>query len=157
MLFLLTKMKLKIKYLPNYLSDGPRMTFSHPADSGLDLRAAIDTPLLLKAGQRALVPNGVQMEMQADSTDFEIQIRPRSGLAAKAGLFVLNTPGTVDWGYRGEIKTILFNSGTEDITIQPGDRIAQAVVCPIVRPQIEEADEVSATQRGEKGFGSTGV
>ena len=150
-------MKLKIRYLENYSPSWPRMAFSHPSDSGLDLRAAIEQPLLLKAGQRALVPNGVQMEIQADSTNYEIQVRPRSGLAVKAGLFVLNTPGTVDWGYRGEIKTILYNAGTEDITIQPGDRIAQAVVCPIIRPQIEEVSEVSATQRGEKGFGSTGV
>ncbi|MBP5161320.1 MAG: dUTP diphosphatase [Alphaproteobacteria bacterium] len=150
-------MKLKIKYLPNYLPDWPRLAFAHPGDSGLDLRAAIAEPLVLKAGQRALVPNGVQMEMEADSSDYEVQIRPRSGLAAKAGLFVLNTPGTIDWGYRGEYKTILFNSSTEDVTIQPGDRISQAVVCPIVRPQIEEVTDMSATQRGDKGFGSSGV
>lgn len=150
-------MKLKIKYLPNYHADWDRLGYAKPNDSGIDLRAAIDAPLTLQPKQRAIIPNGFECEMQADTSDFEIQVRPRSGLAAKFGIMVVNTPGTVDWGYRGEVKTILFNSGDEAFDIHPGDRIAQMVVCPIVRPTIESVDELNETERAKTGFGSSGV
>ena len=150
-------MQLFVKYLENYHSDWPRLCFAKQDDSGLDLRAAIPERIILKAGTRAVIPNGIQVEMKAETTDFEIQIRPRSGLAAKKGIIVVNTPGTVDWGYRGELMTILLNTGTEDFEINPGDRIAQAVICPIVRPQIIEAENLSETERGNSGFGSSGV
>lgn len=150
-------MQLFVKYLENYNSNWPRLSFAKQDDSGLDLRAAISEPIILKSGKRAVIPNGIQVEMKAETSSFEIQIRPRSGLAAKKGIIVVNTPGTVDWGYRGELMTILLNTGEEDFEITPGDRIAQAVICPIVRPQIIEATDLSETERGETGFGSSGV
>ncbi|MBQ4084754.1 MAG: dUTP diphosphatase [Alphaproteobacteria bacterium] len=150
-------MQLFVKYLENYAKNWPRLSFAKQYDSGLDLRAAISKPFILKAGTRTVIPNGVQVEMKADTTNFEIQIRPRSGLAVKKGIIVVNTPGTVDWGYRGELMTILLNTGDEDFEINPGDRIAQAVICPIVRPQIVEADDLSETERGNTGFGSSGI
>lgn len=150
-------MKLFVKYLENYAKNWPRLSFAKQDDSGLDLRAAISKPFILKAGTRTVIPNGIQVEMKADTTNFEIQIRPRSGLAVKKGIIVVNTPGTVDWGYRGELMTILLNTSDEDFEINPGDRIAQAVICPIVRPQIVEADDLSETERGNTGFGSSGI
>ena len=150
-------MQLFVKYLENYAKNWPRLSFAKQDDSGLDLRAAISKPIILKAGTRTVIPNGIQVEMKADTTNFEIQIRPRSGLAVKKGIIVVNTPGTVDWGYRGELMTILLNTGDEDFEINPGDRIAQAVICPIVRPQIVEADDLSETERGNTGFGSSGI
>lgn len=150
-------MQLFVKYLENYADDWPRLSFAKQDDSGLDLRAAISEPFILKAGKRTVIPNGIQVEMKSETTAFEIQIRPRSGLAAKKGIIVVNTPGTVDWGYRGELMTILLNTGDEDFEINPGDRIAQAVICPIVRPQIIETDDLSETERGSSGFGSSGV
>ncbi len=150
-------MKLKIKYLGNYDRSWGDLAYKRSDDSGIDLRAAIDREITLKPQERVLIPNGVQMEISADNYDVEIQIRPRSGLAIKNGIMVVNTPGTVDYGYRGEVATILFNSSKQDFIIKPGDRIAQAVVCPIFHPQIEVADEVSESSRGEKGFGSSGV
>jgi len=150
-------MQLFVKYLENYAKNWPRLSFAKQDDSGLDLRAAISKPFILKAGTRTVIPNGIQVEMKADTTNFEIQIRPRSGLAVKKGIIVVNTPGTVDWGYRGELMTILLNTGDEDFEINPGDRIAQAIICPIVRPQIVEADDLSETERGNTGFGSSGV
>ena len=150
-------MQLFVKYLENYAKNWPRLSFAKQDDSGLDLRAAISKPFILKAGTRTVIPNGIQVEMKADTTNFEIQIRPRSGLAVKKGIVVVNTPGTVDWGYRGELMTILLNTGDEDFEINPGDRIAQAIICPIVRPQIVEADDLSETERGNTGFGSSGI
>ena len=150
-------MQLYVHYLENYNPAWERLHFAKEGDSGLDLRAAISETILLKAGERTIISNGIQVEMKAPTTNFEIQIRPRSGLAAKKGLIVVNTPGTVDWGYRGEIMTILLNTGKEDIEIHPGDRISQAVVCPIVRPEIIEVNTVSETKRGTGGFGSSGM
>ena len=150
-------MILKVKYLPNYDAAWNRLGFAKAGDSGMDLRAAIDQTIVLHAGERKVIPNGIICEMQDENTNYEIQVRPRSGLAAKNGIIVVNTPGTVDWGYRGELMTILLNTGTEDFVINPGDRIAQMVVCPIVRPQIETVEDVNATERGASGFGSSGV
>jgi len=150
-------MILKVKYLPNYDASWARLGFAKPFDSGMDLRAAIAEKVVLKPKERLVIPNGIVCEMQDENTNFEIQIRPRSGLAAKNGIIVVNTPGTVDWGYRGEIMTILLNTGSEDFVINPGDRIAQMVVCPIVRPQVETVEEVGTSERGAAGFGSSGV
>lgn len=150
-------MKLKVKYLSNYNETWDRLGFAKPGDSGMDLRAAISETIVLQAGQRQIIPNGIICEMEDENSNYEIQIRPRSGLAAKNGIIVVNTPGTVDWGYRGELKTILLNTGTEPFTINPGDRIAQMVVCPIIRPQIEQVEEVNVSERGASGFGSSGV
>ena len=150
-------MKLKVKYLENYNRAWGDLKRARGDDSGLDLRAAIAEDVCLKAGERIVVPNGISVEMQSDTTDYEIQIRPRSGLAARQGLIVVNTPGTVDWGYRGELMTILLNTGKEDFIIHPGDRISQMVVCPIVRPEIEEVETLSDTERGAGRFSSTGI
>ncbi len=150
-------MKLKICYLPSYRSEWGALSYAKPGDSGLDIRAAIGEPVVIPAGKRAVIPNGIQCELEADTDAFEIQVRPRSGLAAKKGITVVNTPGTVDWGYRGEVMTILLNTGDEDFVINPGDRIAQMVVCPIIRPQIETVNCVGETVRGAGKFGSTGV
>ena len=149
-------MKLKIKYLSNYNEQWNRLGYAKPGDSGIDLRAAIDNEITLLPNERMIIPTGIMCEMEAQTDCYEIQIRPRSGLAAKNGIIVVNTPGTVDWGYRGEIKVILLNTGTEPFVIQPSDRIAQMVICPIIRPQIEVVEEISETERGETGFGSSG-
>lgn len=124
--------------------------------AGADLRAAIDdtSPMVLAPGQRALIPTGFCMALPAG---YEAQIRPRSGLAYKHGLTCLNTPGTIDADYRGEVKVLLINHGQESFTIQRGERIAQMVIAPITQPTFEVVSELSDTLRGEGGFGSTGV
>ena len=124
--------------------------------AGADLRAALpaNTPLILKPGQRSLVPTGMAMALPAG---YEAQIRPRSGLAYKHGITCLNTPGTIDADYRGEVKVLLINHGTESFTINRGERIAQMVIAPITQPDFERVTELSDTQRGIGGFGSTGV
>ncbi len=150
-------MKLKIRYLSSYLLTWGKMTYAKDGDSGMDLRAAIQNQIVILPGERAIIPNGIQCEIEAETNHYEIQIRPRSGLAAQKGISVLNTPGTVDWGYRGEIMTILLNTGNENFIVNPGDRISQMVICPIVRPVIEEVSELSVSQRGSFGFGSSGT
>lgn len=151
-------MRLKVQYLENYPANWDRLSYKHEGDSGFDLRAAILEPIVVHPMQRVLVPNGVILALEGgDSTAYEIQSRPRSGLAVKNGLSIVNAPGTIDYSYRGELKTILINLGQEDFIISPGDRIAQAVVCPIVRPQIIEVETIgNDTARGAGGFGSTG-
>ena len=121
--------------------------------SGMDLMAFIKEPILLKSKNSCLVPTGIAV---AFSNEFEIQIRPRSGLAAKNSISVLNTPGTIDSDYRGEIKVILYNHGKEDFLINNKDRIAQMVLAPVIKMNFEETDELPETIRGEGGFGSTG-
>ena len=124
--------------------------------AGMDLRAAVpdDEPLVLKPGARFPVPTGLSM---AIPVGFEGQVRPRSGLAAKQGVTCLNTPGTIDADYRGEVKVILINLGQEPVTIRRGDRIAQLVIAPVVQAEWEEVDALDETARGAGGFGSTGV
>ena len=121
----------------------------------MDLRAAVpdDEPMILKPGARAMVPTGM---CWAIPEGFEVQIRPRSGLAAKAGVTCLNTPGTIDSDYRGEVKVILINLGEEDFTIRRGDRIAQMVAAPVAQAGWVEVDSLDGTTRGTGGFGSTG-
>jgi len=121
--------------------------------SGMDLMAFIKEPIIIAPNSSYLVPTGLSM---AFSEDYEVQIRPRSGLAAKNNITVLNTPGTIDSDYRGEIKIILFNHGKEDFIINNKDRIAQMILTPVVKMKFEEVDNLPDTLRGEGGFGSTG-
>ena len=153
-------MKLKIQYLENYDKTWGELHYKHQGDSGFDVRAAIKNAVVLKPGERALIPNGVRFELCPDPTDvwsYEIQVRPRSGLANNHGISLVNTPGTIDFGYRGELMSIIINCGKEDFTINPGDRIAQAVVCPIICPELITVDQVNEkTDRSQNGFGSSG-
>jgi len=123
--------------------------------AGMDLRAAVpdDEPLVLRPGDRFAVPTGLAFALPAG---FEGQVRPRSGLAFKNGVTCLNTPGTIDADYRGEVKVILINHGPEDFTIRRGDRIAQLVIAPVVQARWAEVDSLDETARGAGGFGSTG-
>lgn len=124
--------------------------------AGMDLRAAVpaDAPVVLAPGDRAAIPTGVAIALPPG---FEAQVRPRSGLALKNGITALNSPGTVDADYRGEIKVILINHGAERVTLRRGDRIAQMVVAPVTRATLEETDTLEDTARGAGGFGSTGA
>ena len=122
--------------------------------AGADLCALLDAPLTIPAGSFAMVPTGLFFEIPEG---YEVQVRPRSGLAAKNGVTVLNTPGTIDSDYRGEIKIILINLGSSDFTINSGDRIAQMVVAPVTQASFSLTDSLSETERGTGGFGSTGV
>lgn len=130
--------------LPAYETDGA---------AGLDLRAALEAPLILAPGQRAAVPTGIAIALPAG---YEAQIRPRSGLAFRHGITCLNSPGTVDSDYRGEVRVILINLGDEPVTLERGDRIAQCVIAPVVRARLEEQAVLSESSRGAGGFGSTG-
>ena len=121
--------------------------------SGMDLMAFIKEPITLKPYKSCLVPTGISV---AFNKEFEIQIRPRSGLAAKKNISVLNTPGTIDSDYRGEIKVILYNYGDDDFLINNKDRIAQIILTPVVKMSLEETEKLPETVRGEGGFGSTG-
>ena len=124
--------------------------------AGADLRAALpaDAPMVLEPSARALVPTGMAMALPAG---YEAQIRPRSGLAYKHGITCLNTPGTIDADYRGEVKVLLINHGDTAFTINRGERIAQMIIAPITQPDFERVTELSETVRGEGGFGSTGT
>lgn len=122
--------------------------------AGMDVRAFVETPITLEPLERALVKTGLFAELEKG---FEIQVRPRSGLALKKGITVLNSPGTIDADYRGEIGVILINLSKEKFIINSGERIAQLVVCKHEQPIIKLSDSLGETQRGEKGFGSTGI
>jgi dUTP pyrophosphatase len=122
--------------------------------SGADLCARIDGDLVLRPGSRALVPTGLRMQIPRG---LEAQVRPRSGLAVRNGVTVLNSPGTIDSDYRGEIKVLLINLGEEDFTIRSGDRIAQIVFCPVTRVSFQREEQIQETARGSGGFGSTGM
>lgn len=122
--------------------------------AGADISALLDEDIVLKKGARTIVPTGLCFEIPEG---YEIQVRPRSGLAFKKGVTVLNTPGTIDSDYRGELKVILINLGDEDFTIKSGDRIAQIVVAPVTLGKFVTVDSISETERGAGGFGSTGV
>ena len=121
--------------------------------SGMDLMAFIKSPVTIKPKTSFLIPTGLSL---AFSKDYEIQIRPRSGLAAKNNMSVLNTPGTIDSDYRGEIKVILYNHGNNDFVVNNGDRIAQMILVPVVKMELAETNDLPETIRGEGGFGSTG-
>ena len=130
--------------LPKYKTDG---------SSGMDLMALIENSVTIKPQKSALIPTGLSIAIPEDT---EIQIRPRSGLAAKSSISVLNTPGTIDSDYRGEIKIILFNHGKEEFTVNNNDRIAQMILMPVLKAEFEEVEELPKTVRGSGGFGSTG-
>ena len=130
--------------LPTYKTDGA---------SGMDLMAFIEEPIKIAPNSSYLVPTGLSI---AFSEDYEVQIRPRSGLAAKNSITVLNTPGTIDSDYRGEIKVILFNLGKDEFLINNKDRIAQMILTPVIKIELEEKDKLPSTLRGKGGFGSTG-
>ena len=131
--------------LPSYETAG---------SSGMDVRAAVEDQIIIEPGARALVPTGFAVAIPAG---YEIQVRPRSGLAVKHGLSLPNTPGTIDSDYRGEVKIAMINLGAEPVTIRRGERIAQLVVAPVVRAAIELVSELDDTSRGSGGFGHTGV
>lgn len=130
--------------LPAYMSDGA---------AGADIVAAVDADLVLVPGARANVPTGMALEIPPG---YEVQVRPRSGLALKHGVTLLNSPGTIDCDYRGPVGVMLVNLGTEPFTIRRGERIAQLIVAPVARAQFSEVAELGATARGTGGFGSTG-
>lgn len=142
-------MKVKIRNTSN--NPIPKYETEHSA--GLDLRADLKEPMNLKPMERALVPTGLYIELPAGT---EGQVRPRSGLAYKKGVTVLNSPGTIDSDYRGELKVILINLSAQDLTIENGDRIAQLVVARYEQIQFENAEELSVSERGSGGFGHTG-
>ena len=130
--------------IPEYMSE---------LAAGMDIHALPEAPVTLRPGERCLLPTGLAMAIPAG---YEVQVRPRSGLAIKHGISLVNTPGTIDADYRGEIKIILINHGTEDFVIEPGERIAQLVVAPVCQAQLCEVTELSETERGSGGFGHTG-
>lgn len=146
------QLHVKIKKWPHYQGELPQ--YQSAGASGFDIRAQLNGErLTLKKGDRVMIPTGLSFEIPLG---FEIQSRPRSGWAAKSGLTVLNTPGTIDADYRGEVKIILVNLGQEDVVIEDQDRCAQLVIAPVYQAQFELVNELSSTERGAGGFGSTG-
>ena len=127
-------------------------SYAHPGDAGLDIFS--NEELTLKPGEYRTVKTGIAIELPPST---EAQVRPRSGLASRHGITVLNSPGTIDEGYRGEICVIMINHSKTDFKIEPGMKIAQMIVSPVVKAEIEEIDNMSETKRGEGGFGSTGL
>lgn len=146
------KVPLKVKKLENFKGELP--AYQSLLASGFDVRAQIEAPLFLKPGDRLLVPTGLSFEIPPG---YELQSRPRSGLAFKQGISIVNTPGTIDADYRGEVKIILINLGKEDCVIQPQDRVAQLILAPVVQAEFILVEALSETDRGIGGFGSTGV
>tara|TARA_Y100000591_G_C21237827_1_gene407567 strand:- start:13 stop:453 length:441 start_codon:yes stop_codon:yes gene_type:complete len=141
---LIKRLSEKVK-LPKYETNG---------SSGMDLSADVDSSVKIDPGKTAIIPTGISLSIP---NNYEIQIRPRSGLAAKNQISVLNTPGTIDSDYRGEIKVILINLGEKIFIVDKGDRIAQMVVCPIIKAKFKEVESLEKSQRGSGGFGSTGT
>ena len=149
----MSSVEISVTRLPHN-ADLPLPAYETEQSAGMDLAAAIDGPVVLAPGMRTMVPTGLAIALPAG---YEAQIRPRSGLAARNGVTVLNTPGTVDADYRGEVKVILINLGDEDFAIERGMRIAQMVVAPVTQAQLTEVETLSETARGAGGFGSTGA
>lgn len=132
----------------------PLPAYATAGAAGMDLLAAVTAPVTVAPGQRALIPTGLTIALPAG---FELQVRPRSGLALRHGIVLPNSPGTIDEDYRGEVQVIVLNAGDAPFVVERGTRIAQAVVAPVVRARWEEVDSLDATSRGEGGFGSTGT
>lgn len=145
--------KVALKQEPG-CEDLPLPAYESDQAAGMDLRAAVTGPLILAPGERAMVPAGIRIALPSGT---EAQIRPRSGLAIRYGISMVNAPGTIDADYRGEIKVLLINHGREPFTIGRGDRIAQMVIAPVLQADWEVVDDLEATVRGEGGFGHTGV
>lgn len=144
--------KLAVQKLPNFQGELPAYQTLYA--SGFDIRAQLKKPVQLAPGDRMLVPTGLAF---AIPEGFELQVRPRSGLAIKNGISLVNSPGTIDADYRGEVKVIVINHGRETFTIQDQDRIAQLILCPVLQADLELVDSLPETVRGTGGFGSTGV
>ncbi|MCB0348529.1 MAG: dUTP diphosphatase [Bdellovibrionales bacterium] len=142
---------LKVQTLEHFTGDLP--AYATEGASGFDVRARLDTSVMIKPGERALIPTGLAFAIPAG---YEIQARPRSGLAIKHGISLVNSPGTIDADYRGEVKIILINQGNEPFEIKDQERIAQLVLCPVVKAQFERVSTLDDTKRGAGGFGSTG-
>jgi len=148
----MSEAKIEIKRLPH--AEGIDLPSYKSSDAaGMDIRAALDEPILLKPGERALIPTGLQF---AIPRGYEIQVRPRSGLAIKHGITMLNSPGTIDADYRGEVKLIAINHGQHNFKIERGERLAQLIIAPVVQMPVVEVDKLDETERGDGGFGSTG-
>lgn len=145
--------ELQIKQLP-HAADLPLPAYETIHAAGMDLRAALTESVMLKPGERKLIPTGLQI---AVPIGFEAQVRPRSGMAIKHGITMLNSPGTIDADYRGEVMVIAINHSSEPMMFNHGDRIAQLVVAPVTQVRVVQVDDLSTTDRGEGGFGSTGV
>lgn len=137
-----------------HAQDLPLPSYESAFAAGMDIRAALEKPITLQPGERQLIPSGLKMAMQQG---YEAQMRPRSGLAYRHGITMLNTPGTIDADYRGELKMLAVNLGEEEFTINHGDRIAQMVIAPVIQAEVNEVETLSETDRGDGGFGSTGV
>ncbi len=150
---MMNKLQIKISRISQTFSDIPLPEYQTEFSSGMDVRAAVEKEMKIQAGKTALVPTNLKMEIP---TGYEIQVRPRSGLAVKHGIGILNSPGTIDSDYRGEIKIILFNFGQEDFFIKRGDRIAQLVIGKVFHAALVETDNLVNTKRGKGGFGHTG-
>jgi dUTP pyrophosphatase len=144
---------IKIKRISEEYNDVPLPEYATEGSAGMDIRAAIKEPLIIKIGEVVIVPTNLSIEIPPG---YEIQVRPRSGLAAKYGIGILNSPGTVDSDYRGEIKIILINFGKEDFTIQKSERIAQLIISNVVRADLSEENSLNESKRGTGGFGHTG-
>ena len=134
--------------------DLPLPAYETSSAAGMDIRAALTQPISLKPGERALISTGLKMALPHG---YEAQIRPRSGLAIRNGITMLNSPGTIDADYRGEVKVIAINHGQEEFRINHGDRIAQMVIAPVVQLSVQEVNDLDETERGSGGFGSTGI
>lgn len=146
-------MNIQFKKLP-HAEDLPLPSYESQYAAGMDIRAALDDPIKLAPGKRQLIPTGLKMALPEG---YEAQIRPRSGLAYRNGITMLNTPGTIDADYRGEVKVLAVNLGDEPFVINHGDRVAQMVIAPVTQAEVEEVEDLSETERAEGGFGSTGV
>ena len=143
--------KVLIKKLKNNI---PTPKYETPGSSGMDIAASLEKDIIIKPGEKMIIPTGIAVSIPEN---FEIQIRPRSGLAAKNNLSILNTPGTIDSDYRGEIKVILINLGKSDFVVKNGLRIAQIILCPVEKFQLQDVKELPESNRGSGGFGSTGT
>lgn len=146
-------MEIKFRKLA-HAEDLPLPAYETQSAAGMDIRAALEAPIVLNPGERTLIPTGLQMALPHG---YEAQIRPRSGLAIKNGITMLNSPGTIDADYRGEVKVIAINHSQEAFTVNHGDRIAQMVIAPVIQLKVQEVSDLDETDRGEGGFGSTGI
>lgn len=149
----MNEIKMNIKKISEEFNDIPLPLYATEGSSGMDVRAAIDDDVVLEAGKVELISTNLIVEIPEG---FEIQVRPRSGLAAKNGIGLLNSPGTIDSDYRGEVKIILFNFSKEDFVIKRGDRIAQLILSKFYRAELNQTENLSSSSRGEGGFGHTG-
>lgn len=146
---------IKLKWLdPDATADLSLPSYKTPGSSGMDVCAALGKSLVIEPGERVLIPTGFSV---AIPTGYEIQVRPRSGLAVKHGLSLPNTPGTIDADYRGEVQVAMINLGSDPVSINRGDRIAQLVVAPVIQAKVDVVSELDATTRGSGGFGHTGI